>query len=348
MANTVIIHIGVPKTGSTAIQKFLFKKKEELKKLGLEYHETYALDDENPDYWAHHLLAHKWGGWMNKNSFPIQPDDAWKALREDVLNGDNRTILISSERFADFFSNANIDEVLKFIKVTLSPANIKIIGYVRNQIDLIESFYKQQVKVGIKVPPLKVYIERQLPGFLDFFEIFEKCSEYFGHDNIIVRSYENDLKKDGNIIYSFIKACGFKPHEDLFLNSDKKYNTSTSTLSTALLSHPDLKKINQRKQYQKAIRTLFDHEVTQSGLSPSLLTKEQRDYISQKYQSSNSNLLKNYSENNNDIRIDLDNIKETSFLKDEKFLISYDQIIDFLKVFNENLIDLSEDKTKKA
>jgi len=340
MANTVIIHIGVPKTGSTAIQKFLFQNKEYLLKNGLEYHETYANGDDNPDYWAHHLLAHKWGGWMDSGTFPIQPETAWENLRKDVLVGDNRTILISSERFSDLFASKNINEILEFIKSTLSPAKIKILAYTRNQTVLVESFYKQQVKVGIEVPPLKLYLEKQMPEFLDFFNLFEECSNLIGRENIMVHSYENDLVNDSNIIYSFVKACGLVLSKELFSDT-KKYNTSTSTLSTALLSHPDLKKTQQRRRYRNAIRNLFDEAVTKSGMPASLLSDGQRSYVAEMYDESNKNLEKFYSRDNNELSIRLDKVRGVSSLENEKFLLSYDEIVDFLKVFNEDLEDLS-------
>jgi len=250
----VIIHIGVPKTGSTSIQKFLYTNKDIFSEIGFEDGTTFANDDNNPDYWAHHLLAHKWGGWMDIKKAPVSPEQAWENLRQEVLLDDKRTILISSERFADLFASSNAENILDYIISSLYPANVKILVYIRNQHSLLESFYKQQVKVGMKVPPINVYIKKMIPEFLDFYKMLETCSKFIGRENIIVRSYENELKENSNIIHSFIKACGFDCPSGVVFDS-KKYNTSLSTLSAAILSNPDLRKMRQRKKYVYAIRS---------------------------------------------------------------------------------------------
>lgn len=333
MANTVIIHIGVPKTGSTAIQKFLYNNRSALQALGLDYHETHATDGENPDYWAHHLLAHKWGGWMNPETFPIDPDTAWEKLREDVMSGDDRTILISSERFADLLASKRVDEILDFIQTTLYPAQIKIFAYLRNQIVLTESFFKQQVKVGLRVPPINVYLQNRMPEFLDFLNMFENCAKLVGRENILLRTYESDLARDGNIIYSFVKALGIELPRDMIPES-KKYNTSTSTLSTALLSHPNLRKIQHNNRFRKAIRQLFDDAGTVNGMEPSLLSAEQKKSIAEKYGTSNKILCERYANGTNEIRIDLENIKESTSLDDAQFVVTYEEVVKFLQVFS--------------
>lgn len=343
MANTVIIHIGVPKTGSTAIQKYLFNHQKELQKTGLDYHETHAKDGENPDYWAHHLLAHKWGGWMKPETFPITPDEAWEVLRKDATSGDNKTILISSERFADLFASKRVEEILEFIKTTLAPAQVKIFAYVRNQTVLAESFYKQQVKVGIQVPPVDFYLKTKIPGFLDFYGMFEKCAKVIGRENIMVRSYENDIAKDGDIIYGFMQVFGMKVSKKMQPES-VKYNTSTSTLSTALLSHPDLKKMRQYPRFRKAIRDLCDDLETKSGQEPSLFNEEQKDFVSKKYLASNRQMVDIYAKKDADMIKELEEVKKTSTLEDERFMVSYDDLLTLFKVFNEDLEDLSEKK----
>jgi hypothetical protein len=42
MTKTIYLHIGIPKTGTTAIQNFFFQKREDLKNYGLLYPNTAA------------------------------------------------------------------------------------------------------------------------------------------------------------------------------------------------------------------------------------------------------------------------------------------------------------------
>ncbi|SBT18948.1 hypothetical protein MGA5115_03109 [Marinomonas gallaica] len=339
MSNTLVIHVGVPKTGSTSIQKFLFENRGVLKKMGLEYHETHSVDRFNPDYWAHHLLAHKWGGWMNPKDYPISPDKAWDVLKNDLSFGENRTVLISSERFSDILSGPSSEKVFEFIKATLPNVNIKIMAYLRNQVSLVESFYKQQVKVGMSVLPLKDYLEIQTPDFLNYYEFFKGCSHFIGKDNIIFRSYENDILSNSNIICSFLKQFEIEL-PSRFYKKEERYNESTSTLSTALLSHPDLRKTQQRRRYRNAIRKLFDEQRTLNNTKPSLLSDVQKEYVKEKYQYSNGQLPTFFCGLDSSVFMYLDECPKTDHLEDVKFLISYREMLEFIKVFNEDLSDL--------
>src|SRR5271156_1404201 len=96
----VLLHVGLAKTGSTAIQLYLYHEREALARHGVYWAETYpnglfALND-----CAHPVYSHKWGGWLDPAKFPVTPDAAWRALRETILAKGGRHVL-SSERFSD-------------------------------------------------------------------------------------------------------------------------------------------------------------------------------------------------------------------------------------------------------
>lgn len=192
----LILHIGVPKTGTTAIQRSLYQNRNQLEEQGVFYPETFLDAFPVEDQWAHHLYAHKWGGWLDARKFNISPDAAWHSLREKVESEPGRYI-VSSERFADLLSTSRSRDVLDFITSLFSGTEVKVVGYIRRQDILAESFLKQRVKVGVQDKGLEDYIA-DLPSFLDYNLMFSNISEFVGWQNVVIRLYDrrNLFKED--------------------------------------------------------------------------------------------------------------------------------------------------------
>jgi len=74
------------------------------------------------------------------------------------------------------------------------------------------------------------------------------------------------------------------------------------------------------------------------------LTNEEKKYIAQQYRISNKNLVDIYFSDMtlSDLNLDLDNYENLAYYVDEKYMISYQDILTLLKVFNEDLLDLEK------
>lgn len=227
--STVFVHIGLPKTGTTAIQSYLYENRHALAETGLYYPETHLENFRIDEQSAHHLLAHKWNGWLDKKKFTTTPDEAWDMLAAEIAARPGRYI-ISSERFADLLPLGSGKDLMKFIRDKLAPAQIKIIGYVRRQDKLAESFLKQIVKVEIFKGTKQSYLATP-PAFLDFMATFSNAAEVIGWENIIVRLYERKYLKNGDAVSDFLEALSIdravEPAKDAFST-----NASISTLAT--------------------------------------------------------------------------------------------------------------------
>ena len=137
MAKNIFLHIGIHKTGTTSIQKFLWDNYESLLSEGFLYPKEIAVD------YAHHKIPWSLAERFKQNSI------AKKATLNFNLVLKLKTILESNKAENIIFSSENFcfftpDEI-KNLFLMLKDHNVQILLYVRSQDRLIESEYIQRV-----------------------------------------------------------------------------------------------------------------------------------------------------------------------------------------------------------
>ena len=138
----LFLHIGWPKTGTTALQSFCHANRAALAAQGLAYYTTRA---ESAGSIARAIAKAE----------PMAPHSA--RLQDWAARQDAAKVLISSEGFAGTDLTALAD--------FLAPEQwrrITVIAYLRPQDEYLESWYKQVIKWGNKVP-LQTYLGAQNP-----------------------------------------------------------------------------------------------------------------------------------------------------------------------------------------
>ncbi|HFU76499.1 MAG TPA: hypothetical protein ENK66_09675 [Arcobacter sp.] len=169
----VILHIGAPKTGTSAIQNFLLNSRKALLKEGVYY--PYHDQDQNNISGGHSKLG----------TFIAQGDvEHGKKLFLEYLNKakkTNKILLLSSESF--YF------QVDTFFKI-ISSYKVKIIVFERNRIESIISLYNQGVKRHFQTHKLsdvcQDILNRNNPPMDN---VIERWKEKFNAENITVISY---------------------------------------------------------------------------------------------------------------------------------------------------------------
>jgi len=189
----VYLHIGLGKTGTTAVQFWLDANRERLASHGWHYPKIGFFERGR----AHHALSHKWGGWISPNLLDGRDIDAeWRQLANTILTSEDNFI-VSSENFATAArSNA---QVVPFITRTLQGIDTKIILYLRRPDELAEAVYRQMVKAGLTLQPIDRFIE-ELPPEFDFEAVIQDWEEGFGKQNVIVRWYQPERWPEGDIV----------------------------------------------------------------------------------------------------------------------------------------------------
>ena len=192
----LFLHIGYPKTGTTAIQDNLYLNRELLKEHGVLYPNT-----------AIHVNAHHQLPWCIKDdkrrNANLTVDQIMSTLKEEVNGSTGDKVIISSEGLVFAVDPKHIRELLKdlFSEITL-------IIYLRDPLEWIQSDYNQGVKAHRNIIDtfdgfLGQLLERK-NNPLNFHSVVKKWADVFGFDHTRIRVYT----KEKNILDDFLDVVG--------------------------------------------------------------------------------------------------------------------------------------------
>jgi len=286
----VYLHIGLEKTGTTAIQGFLnqnrgsltqnfnvlFPKFEEDATAIDSNHRIAKLFIPNKNIAAHHKV-------VSLTAFE-------ELLKNFEENSDFHTLILSSE----LFSYSTVSEI-RALKVSLQNFDVTVILYLRRQDDYLESSYDQHVKqIWIHgKPPLNAEIFHNSTK-LNFHQ-FILCWFENGFENIDLKIYNKSKEKD------FIFKQFFENINISILKNEtievKKHTTNPSlSLFHKLLITLYLPKINDEDLRRTTADLIFKHNMSFAPLlkshSKSYYTKQFKIELLEKYEKSNIEILK--------------------------------------------------------
>lgn len=198
----VVLHIGMHKTGTSSIQSFLSTNYNSiLEENDILYVKSGRNTSAKHMHAGHHRLA-----WSTVKKYADRrnggvTDRIWfKALKE-IEEVNPKKAIISSE----FFWPAKRGEIEK-IKEMIHGKQVKIIIYIRNQLSMAKSLYKQIVK-GEGYFRSIVNMINNREWYFDYEKILNKWVEVFGLENTDIRIYD---KVDGDIVGDFAEAIGIE------------------------------------------------------------------------------------------------------------------------------------------
>lgn len=187
MKHILLIHIGISKTGTSALQAFLYGNMRKLEEYG------WCYPDLNQELFG--LQFASFGKEINGSVFYKEPGkldtkaDNWNRAWEQILmHLKSSNVIISDERICVWDTN-------KFLKAAKEKyENIKVIIYLRRQDRAIESFWNQKVKnpVGCS-QTFKEFIESNNGAECSHYyykKQLDEISNIVGKENLIVRVYE--------------------------------------------------------------------------------------------------------------------------------------------------------------
>jgi hypothetical protein len=186
---SVYIHIGPPKTATSAIQNWLQNNRDLLLRHSIFYPEHNI--DENGVSSGNVLDVFD----RKEDTKLIISDVKIKQLLQDCENNKCDTLLLSSEFF--FFQ---VSELLKVFP------QAKLIVYLRFPLDVIESSYNQAVKRHNETKPFGLPKEPNAYHLKFIDKMFVK----HGMERFIVRFYERTMFVNGDIISDFNSILGLK------------------------------------------------------------------------------------------------------------------------------------------
>lgn len=208
-----ILHIGIEKTGTTAIQSFLSDNRASLKDSGFAYLEstglpsnrkiaTYSFDDDRSD--DHHELL----GTIDLEARKVWNNEFANAFKSEIesLPSSVHTIVISNEQLHSRLER--ISEI-KRVKALLEPYcdEIEILVYLRRQDQLATSLYSTALKCGHSFDSI-------LPGvapdnhYYNFEVLLSKWVEVFGRESITARVFGRTSMINGDLLDDFLFYAG--------------------------------------------------------------------------------------------------------------------------------------------
>lgn len=199
----IIFHIGLPKTGTSAIQYYLNESNVLLKSEGVLYPWPHAYPQ---DYYtsggnAARILA------VARKGHDLNQIESLKVALEDFSKQYSK-IVLSSETLSVFFNNP--EDLLKYCP---SGQNVKVVLYLRNQIDKMVSDVNQTIKNKGRD---NYSLGQNWYEFNDYFSLVGKWERAFGQKNMIVKGFDSSELVNGDIVEDFCYSISIP-----FLGYDK-------------------------------------------------------------------------------------------------------------------------------
>ena len=192
---TIYLHIGLPKTGTTAIQEFLGNNTEALEKHGICFPDFGLRYSRVNPFRNGHFLIESFedspAGRKDLSRAGAEYDSLLDRITE-IGNHFEKIILTDESlwrlgnQFPEFWEKLSGD-------LARRSQQLRVIVYLRRQDNLVLSFYRQKVK-GIRTGlPFKDYLNRFRSNYsMDYLSYLDMLSECIGKENIIVRIYEKE------------------------------------------------------------------------------------------------------------------------------------------------------------
>jgi hypothetical protein len=204
----LIVHAGLPKTGSSALQVFLARNHAALRRQSFDYFQLGEFNQGSAGKISsgNGLLV----------ACSLLPEGAWgatkdpahlAALNQAIAASPCETGILSSEHFTHC-DPAQLKDWAGRISAT--GCRVTFVYYIRDQVQMLSSMYVQSVKRSHcrETPEAFVrHVYRDLP-YLKYASFHQARCEMFGAGNVICETYESALRAPGGFCASFLAAIG--------------------------------------------------------------------------------------------------------------------------------------------
>jgi len=215
---TLILHVGMGKTGTTAIQNALWDNREVLATAGVTYPTIGTVAN------AHHLVAPRCPPFLAHAGWRFLDVSEWAPL---LLDAGTDRIVMSSELIVW----AEPDQVAAFCAALRELFDVKACLYLRRQDNTIMASYNQMIKAGTQIHAIDKIIDRQLDRF-DYLAKIWPWEKALGAENLIVLPYERGQFHKGDLIDDFLlKVLGIERPEGFAVGDDRNPNPRLSQAS---------------------------------------------------------------------------------------------------------------------
>ena len=246
---SVLLHIGVHKTGTTALQAAFAAARPDLMQYGVEYPGT--VRSHHPA--ARAVMRKPWGWGATADDVDPKP---WQDVIERVEQGPNKLVLSS-----EFFGEATAEQAQQIVS-DLSDRRVVVVVTLRPLLDLTPSSYQQFLKYGMK-HTYEGWLEKILPyrGVAtgpfwlrnDHGGVVTRWANLVGPENVLVIVLD---PHDRELVHREISECLGIPARVLIENQQKLTNRSMTAAEAELIRLVNLKYRGPRdwRWYERYVR----------------------------------------------------------------------------------------------
>ncbi|MEL6959094.1 MAG: hypothetical protein AAGL89_09115 [Pseudomonadota bacterium] len=295
-----IVHLGMPKTGTTTLQSWLYLNRKALAVRGIGYDRmAYRRRDQRSAHTELSFCARDRVGLLQMDRglrikhqiFDLGQQRSFVMKYEPVFARSLRRmaapqVILSSEYLG---AGLQSEEEAKALDDWLSQFfdDIRYVIYFRRQEDLVLSSYQQRLKSG-HVGDFDSFLHKH--AVHNYAQIADRWVSAVGRDKLDVRLFERDWLVDADIIADFSNAIGL----DEILDRPASQNESLSLAAQELLHAVNRKiphKSEDGKRHNPVYAKVRDHIVDMADSGPArTLTGEQIDQVRSLNQRHNEDL----------------------------------------------------------
>lgn len=207
----LLIHIGTPKTGSTAIQRYARDRRRYLASKGVDF----LLRGRRGSY--NDLAVHLRGGDRRA------ADRVGAEIRRLIAASPAGTLVLSSEMFT------GVDPaLLRKVLALQEPFEMRILGYFRRQDRYLESAWKQKMKTGKIGPVFQQYLDKFGTQGGDYLRVVDRWQAAWTEATFVFRRFDAGSFPGGNVVPDFMAQLGLDIGGDGKPQSEETANPTPS------------------------------------------------------------------------------------------------------------------------
>lgn len=267
----IYVHMGMHKTGTSAVQNAMMINRRALLKRGVLYPVT---GQKGP---AHHPLA----AGLIGDPFDL---GLWKDLAAEIEAAGAEKVVLSSE----MFEFVGTPEGWSAMVSALGQRPI-VVCYLRRQSEYLVSSYNQHVKNG-HAHSFEAHIEKMMPR-LDYLAMLQMIEGVVGRDRILLRTYERQRLPQG-VVPDFLASLGIRS-EGLKLGQPEA-NPGLSAQGLRIMQQLN-KVIGDKETRRRAGAVILKFHLAHSESDkPVLLDEGERKDFDARFLASNQDIARRY------------------------------------------------------
>ncbi len=314
---SLILHIGLPKTGTTSIQHFLGLNSGQMKSdniflpsflgntKGNKYNHRWAsFIASNPMINCEFALSYEL---LDLKSRKLAKEKKISELIENVKSFPHHHWIITSEHI---HSRLDSEEEISTLYKILSPLfeRIKIIIYLRKPIDLAISLWSEAIRCGKSFPKLPLPSENPRYNHIcNHQRTIQRWSTFFGNSSVIPRLFQVQSFTKGDLLYDFCDIAEIK-YKESFQHIVCK-NQALNFQQIKFLSYINTMEIPNKNLLKKKILTHF------SNLPRYYPTTKEQEIYDLRFKDSDEWVRKNYFPSQRELWLEKKTFKESHNFK---------------------------------